>query len=188
MGVGTGMRTLAITQNMSADGSIEFLGDWFDPSDATEDLNAEVMRQSEAEDVLLLGRQTFEDFRGYWPHQTDDQTGITEHLNRVHKVVVSSTLTDPDWDNSSVLGADWRDRVRALKEKDGGDIVVTGSLTLVPAVIEAGLVDEYHLVTHPVIAGGGKKLFGNVSEMRRVRHQDTKTFASGIVTLKYKRA
>ena len=118
------MRTLAITQNMSADGSIEFLGDWFDPTAHAPDLNDEVMRQSEAEDVLLLGRQTFEDFRSFWPQQTDDQTGITAHLNRVHKVVVSSTLGDPEWENSTVLGADWRDRVRALKEEDGGDIVV----------------------------------------------------------------
>jgi dihydrofolate reductase len=153
------MRTLAITQNMSADGAIEFLGDWFDPTAHAEDLNAEVLRQSEAEDVLLLGRQTFEEFRSFWPQQTEDRTGIAAHLDRVHKAVVSSTLSEPGWGNSSVLGEDWRDRVRALKQEDGGDIVVTGSLTLCPAVIEAGLVDEYRLFVHPAVQGRGRRLF-----------------------------
>ena len=70
------MRTLAVTQNITVDGSVEFLGDWFDPT-AAPDLNAELDRESLAEDILLLGRQTFEDFRGFWPQQTDDQTGVT---------------------------------------------------------------------------------------------------------------
>jgi dihydrofolate reductase len=178
------MRTLAITQNMSADGSIEFLGDWFDPTAAAEDLNAEVMRQSEAEDILLVGRQTFEDFRSYWPKQTDDKTGITDHLNRVHKAVVSSTLTDPDWDNSSVLGADWRDQVRALKAEDGGDIVVTGSITLCPAVIEAGLVDEYRLFVHPAVQGRGRRLFPEGHETSLVL-KDSRAFSNGVVLLRY---
>ena len=178
------MRTLAITQNMSADGSIEFLGDWFDPVDQDEELAAEVRRQSEQEEILLLGRQTFTDFRGFWPHQTDDTTGVTDILNRVHKVVVSSTLGDPEWENSTVLGADWLDRVRALKEEDGGDIVVTGSLTLVPAVIEAGLVDEYRLFVYPAVQGGGRRLFPEGREAA-LTLKSCKTFANGVVLLVY---
>jgi dihydrofolate reductase len=178
------MRTLAITQNVSADGSPEFLGDWFDPTTPAPDLNAEVMRQSEAEDILLLGRQTFTDFRGYWPLQTDDQTGVAAHLDRVHKVVVSSTLGDPEWENSTVLGADWPDRVRALKEEDGGDIVVTGSLTLCPALIEAGLVDEFRLFVHPAVQGRGRRVFpdGYETSLRLVR---SLTFGNGVVLLVY---
>jgi dihydrofolate reductase len=178
------MRTLAITQNVSADGSPEFLGDWFDPTTPAPDLNAEVMRQSEAEDILLLGRQTFTDFRGYWPLQTDDQTGVAAHLDRVHKVVVSSTLGDPAWENSTVLGADWPDRVRALKEEDGGDIVVTGSLTLCPALIEAGLVDEFRLFVHPAVQGRGRRVFpdGYETNLRLVR---SATFGNGVVLLVY---
>ncbi len=178
------MRTLAITQNMSADGSPEFLGDWFDPTAHAHDLNEEVMRQSEAEDVLLLGRQTFEDFRSFWPKQTDDQTGITEHLNRVHKVVVSSTLGDPEWENSTVLGADWVERVRELKEEDGGDIVVTGSITLVPAVIEAGLVDEYRLFTFPAVQGRGRRLFPDGFETS-LELRDSRAFSNGVVLTVY---
>ena len=178
------MRTLAITQNMSADGSIEFLGDWFDPTNQDEELAAEVRRQSEREEILLLGRQTFTDFRGFWPRQTDDTTGVTDLLNRVHKVVVSSTLGDPEWENTTVLGADWLDRVRALKEEDGDDIVVTGSLTLVPAVIEAGLVDEYRIFVYPAVQGGGRRLFPDGHEAR-LELRDNRSFSNGVVLTTY---
>jgi dihydrofolate reductase len=178
------MRILAITQNLSADGSPEFLGDWFDPTAHTPDLNEELMRQSEAEDVLLLGRQTFEDFRGFWPLQTDDQTGITAHLNRVHKVVVSATLGDPEWENSTVLGADWRDRVRALKEEDGGDIVCTGSLTLCPALIEEGLVDEFRLFVFPAVQGRGRRLFPD-GHAAKLELKGSRSFSNGVVLTTY---
>jgi dihydrofolate reductase len=178
------MRTLAITQNLSADGSPEFLGDWFDPTAHAPDLNDEVLRQSEAEDVLLLGRQTFEDFRAFWPEQTDDRTGIAAHLDRVHKAVVSSTLGDPEWVNSTVLGADWRDRVRALKDEDGGDIVVTGSLTLAPAVLEAGLADELRLFTFPAVQGRGRRLFPDGYEAR-LELRSSRSFSNGVVLTVY---
>lgn len=97
------MRTLAITQNITLDGRVEMLGDWFDPTDQTPDLLAEVHRQDAACDAVLLGRRTFEDFRGYWPEQTDDATGITDQLNAVTKYVVSSSVADPRWRNSVVL-------------------------------------------------------------------------------------
>ena len=88
---------IIITQNMTLDGRVEMLDDWFDPQAQDDELSDELMRQSAEEDVLLLGRQTFEDFRGYWPLQTDDTTGVAQHLDRVDKRVVSSTLTDPGW-------------------------------------------------------------------------------------------
>jgi dihydrofolate reductase len=178
------MRTLAITENMSADGSIEFLGEWFDPTDQGDDLTAEARRQSEHEAYLLLGRQTFTDFRGFWPHQTDDPTGFAEILNRVQKLVVSSTLADPEWENSTILGADWRDRVRALKEEDGGDIVVTGSLSLVPDVIAAGLVDEYRIFLYPAVQGGGRRLFPEGHE-GRLELKESRAFDNGVVLLVY---
>src|ERR1700754_4199431 len=144
------MRTLAITQNITVDGSIEFLGDWFDPTAQDDELLAEINRQSAEEDILLLGRQTFEDLRTFWPQQHDDPTGIAAHLDRVAKYVVSSTLGDPGWVNSTVLGADWLDAVAGLKPEDGGDIVATGSISLCAPLIASGLVDEYRLFVHPV--------------------------------------
>src|SRR4051794_8364023 len=124
------MRTLVVTQNITLDGSIEFLGDWFDPTAEDADLAAETRRLSERGDALVLGRQTFEDFRRFWPKQTDDTTGVTDELNRIEKYVVSSTMTDPDWQHSTVLSGDWRQAIRELKESDGREIGVTGSIRL----------------------------------------------------------
>ena len=109
------MRKLVITQNITLDGSIEMLGDWFDPQSQDEELLAETHRQDAECDAMLLGRQTFEDFRSYWPIQSDDQTGITDYLNDVAKYVVSTTMTDPQWKNSTVIDGDPVRRVRELK-------------------------------------------------------------------------
>src|SRR5690348_6612694 len=119
------MRSLIITQNATLDGSIEMLQDWFDPQAQDDELIAEVRRQDETADALLLGRKTFEDFRGYWPHQTDDPSGVADYINSVAKYVVSSTMTDPEWGNSSVLSGDPVTDVATLKEAPGGDIVVS---------------------------------------------------------------
>ena len=107
------MRKLVITQNITVDGAIEMLGDWFDPQLADEDLVAESHRQDAEADALLVGRQTFEDFRGYWPNQSDDATGVTAYLNEVAKYVVSSTMTDPEWENSTVLAGDPVEQTRS---------------------------------------------------------------------------
>ena len=147
------MRTLVITQNITLDGSIEMLDDWFDPQAQDDDLLAELHRQDAESDALLLGRRTFEDFRGYWPAQTDDTTGVTDYLNTVAKYVVSSTIDDPGWANSTVLAGDPVEQVRELKTRPGRDIVVTGSITLTHALVSAGVVDEYRLFVYPVVQG-----------------------------------
>jgi dihydrofolate reductase len=183
------MRTLAITQNVTVDGSIEMLGDWFDPQGGpdqdTSDLLEELARQQDAADALVLGRQTFEDMRGYWPKQTDDTTGITEYLNNVQKYVVSSTMTDPEWERTTVLSGNPADEMRTLKEQPGRDIVVTGSITLGHALTEAGLVDEYRLFVYPVVQGRGRRLFPDGFEIPRLTLRDAKAFRSGITYSRY---
>jgi dihydrofolate reductase len=179
------MRTLAITQNITIDGSIEMLGDWFDPTDQDRELLEATRLQSEHGDALLLGRQTFEDFRGYWPQQTDDQTGITEELNQIQKYVVSSTMTDSQWQNSTVLTGDWIAQVRALKEQEGRDIAVTGSITLTHALIESGLVDEYRLFIYPAVQGRGRRLFPDGYEVPRLHLVDARRFQNGVSLLRY---
>jgi dihydrofolate reductase len=183
------MRTLAITQNVTLDGSIEFLDDWFDPQARglgdMADLQAEVQRQSSASDAMLLGRQTFEDFRSYWPHREDDTTGTSAYLDGVAKYVVSSTLTEPGWENTTVLAGDPVEGVRALKQAAGGDIVLTGSITLGHTLIEAGLVDEFRLFAYPVVQGRGRRLFPDGYRVDRLRLLDTRSFASGIVLTTY---
>jgi dihydrofolate reductase len=126
------VRTLAITENITVDGSIEMLGGCFNPqgqagADASDLL--ELHRQDRATDGLLVGRRTFEALRGYWPKQSDDTTGITANLNQVHEYVVSSTMPQPDWWNSTILTGDVIQKVGAQKDEPGRDIVVTGSIT-----------------------------------------------------------
>jgi dihydrofolate reductase len=179
------MRTLAITQNVTVDGSIEFLDHWFDPTNQDDELAAEIRRQSDEEDILLLGRRTFVELRSFWPHQTTDTTGIAAHLDRVAKYVVSSTLLDPDWANSIVLGDDWVDQVSALKQDDGGDVVVTGSISLCSALITARLVDEYRLFVHPFVQGRGRRLFPDDGRGLPVELRDSRRFPSGVVLLTY---
>lgn len=180
------MRTLAITQNITVDGSIEFLDDWFDPQAQDDELLEESRRQDSGADALLLGRRTFEDFRGFWPHQTDDSTGIAEYLNQVAKYVVSSTITDPQWDHSTVLAGDPVEQVAQLKAQPGRDIVVTGSITLGHTLIGAGLVDEYRLFVYPTVQGRGRRLFpaGHPTPGLRLMERP-KSFGGGIVLLKY---
>jgi len=183
------MRTLAITQNITLDGSIEFLDNWFDPQARglgdMADLQEEVQRQSAASDAMLLGRQTFEDFRSYWPHREDDTTGTSAYLDGVAKYVVSGTLTEPGWENTTILAGDPVEEVAALKQTDGDDIVLTGSITLGHALLDAGLVDEVRLFTYPVVQGRGRRLFPDGFQLDRLRLLDTRSFRSGIVLTTY---
>ena len=186
------MRTLALTENITLDGSIEMLGDWFDPQrqgdSAMGDVLEEQQRQGNQADAMLLGRKTFEAFREYWPKQTNDTTGITEYLNRVQKYVISSTLTDPQWENSTVLSGDPVENVKLLKQQDGKDIVMTGSITLAHALIAAGLVDEYRLFVYPTVQGRGRRLFPDGFEVSQLRLVDSKAFRSGILLQRYTHA
>ncbi len=137
------------------------------------------------QDALLVGRRTFEDFRGYWPAQTDDSTGVTDYLNTVAKYVVSSTLDEPRWENTTVPRGDPVDAVRALKARSGKDIVLTGSITLSHELTGAGVVDEFRLFVYPVVQGRGRPLFPAGSAIPKLRLIDTLNFPSGIVLLKY---
>jgi dihydrofolate reductase len=180
------MRKLVITQNITLDGSIEMLDDWFDPQLQDDDLLEESHREDANADALLVGRQTFEDFRGYWPNQTDDTTGVTDYLNQVAKYVVSSTMTDPEWANSTVLTGDPIEQVRALKSQPGLDIVLTGSISLAHTLIPAGVVDEYRLFVYPTVQGRGRRLFPDGAAIPTLRLvEPPKAFRSGIALLRY---
>jgi dihydrofolate reductase len=184
-------RRLVVTENITANGVIEFTDDWFDPAQQgdVEDLLAVMQAQMATEEALVLGRQTFEDFRGYWPLQTDDTTGSTEHLNRVHKYVVSSTMTDPAWSNSTVLSGRLEDEVAALTAHgDGGDVGVTGSISVVHALMRADLVDEYRLFVYPVLSSRGRNLMPSGLGLQGLRLTECASFRSGVVLQVYTRS
>jgi dihydrofolate reductase len=113
------------------------------------------------------GRCTFEALRCYWPNQPEDLTGVTKHLNEVRKYVVSSTITDPQWQNTTVMRGDPVRNVRMLKEEQARDIVITGSISLCHTLINAELVDEYRPFIYPVVQGRG--LFPDGFELARLR-------------------
>ena len=181
---------LVVTQNITLDGVVDLSDDWFRPAGADGahdvELEEELRRQDTTCDAMLLGRRTFEDFRAYWPQQTDDTTGITDYLNDVSKYVLSTTLQDPEWERTAVLRN--VDDTRALKSETGADIVTTGSISLVRELIAAGLVDEYRLFTYPVVLGRGQRLFAGATEVPPLRLLESQPFRSGIVLLRYRPA
>jgi dihydrofolate reductase len=183
------MRNLVITENITLDGVIDASEGWFAPAGEEDvdqsDLNEALREQAAAADAVLFGRVTFEEMRGFWPLQTNDKTGVTEYLNNVEKYVVSSTMTEPEWQRSTVLSGDVVDDVRELKGREGKDIVVTGSITLAHELIARGLVDEYRLFVYPIVIGRGARLFETTANVGKLRLLDCRRFHSGIVLTRY---
>ena len=181
------MRDLIITENITLDGVIDAAEGWFMPAGDEDtdqsDVIAALAEQREAADAFLTGRLTFEQMRGFWPQQTDDETGVSDYLDRVEKYVVSTTLEDPGWEPTTILRV--LDDVRALKGRDGADIVVTGSLTLVPDLIAAGVVDEYRLFVYPVVLGRGQRLFQDATDVPRLDLDEKPPVAYGHVLIGY---
>jgi len=179
------MRRLLLTENITADGRIEMLDEWFDPSpDGDIQVWLEgVERLGASSDAVLLGRRTFEDFRGHWPQHTDEPAGA--YLDQVQKYVVSSSMTDPQWRNSTILPGDPVEEVGRLKDSDGGDITLCGSITLAHAVLAAGLVDEIRLLIYPAVQGRGKGLVSGDTSLLRLELLESKASRSGVALLRY---
>ena len=136
-------------------------------------------------DTFLLGRTTYQIWAAFWPTATGEPATPAKEFNRRKKAVVSSTLTDPSWENTEVLGADWPDRVAEMKGEEGGDILVSGSADLVNGLMERGLVDEYQILLFPVVLGSGKHLFRDGTPAYPMRLMKTQTFDTGVVLLVY---
>jgi dihydrofolate reductase len=135
-------------------------------------------------EALLLGRVTYEGFAKAWPSVTDE-AGFADKFNSMPKYVISSTLENPEWNNSTVLGGDVREEVAKLKQELDGDIVVHGSAQLVHALIEHDLVDELRLMVYPVVLGSGKRLFSETSDRKPLRLVESKTVGDGVAILIY---
>jgi dihydrofolate reductase len=138
-----------------------------------------------ASDALLLGRVTYEGFASAWPSMEGE---FADKFNSMPKYVVSSTLEDPDWNNSTVLEGDVVDEVAKLRQERDGDIVVHGSAQLVQTLVENDLVDELRLMVFPVFLGRGKRLFADTSDKKPLRLLDSKTVGDGIAILTYEPA
>jgi dihydrofolate reductase len=138
-----------------------------------------------ASEALLLGRVTYEGFAEAWPSRDGE---FADKFNNMPKYVVSSTLDEPEWNNSTVLKGDLAEEVGKLKREHDGDIVVHGSATLVQTLIEHDLVDELRLMVYPVVLGSGKRLFGDTSAGKPLRLVESKVVGDGVSILIYRPA
>jgi dihydrofolate reductase len=133
-----------------------------------------------ASEVLLLGRVTYEGFAKAWPSRSGD---FADKFNTMPKYVVSTTLKDPEWNNSTVIDGDVAEGVARLRQDVDGDILVNGSVQLVQTLMEHDLVDEYRLMVFPTILGAGKRLFGETGEAAALRLVDAKPAGETLILI-----
>src|SRR5262245_39059906 len=186
------MGKLVVTEFVSLDGVMQAPGGedfkypgWSFEFDRGEDGNEFKLTETLESDALLVGRVTYESFAGAWPSREGE---FADKFNTMPKYVVSSTLEDPEWNNTTVLEGDVVEAASKLKEDLDGIIQVPGSLRLVQALLEAGLVDELHLMVFPVILGTGRRLFGDTSDKSDWRLTEAKPVGpDGVLVLVYER-
>lgn len=174
---------LVATEYVSLDGVFEepglWSGPWFD-----EDAITFKSEELEAADAQLLGRKTYEGFAAAWPIM-EDAGDFGVKMNMMPKYVVSSTLKNPTWTNTTVIAGDVVRAVRELKQKPGGDLLLAGSGQLFNALLRENLLDVVRLMVYPVVLGKGPRLFAGEGAQRNFELSDVKRFAKGIVVLEY---
>jgi dihydrofolate reductase len=139
-------------------------------------------------DAQLLGRITYEGFAAAWPNMEDD-AGFAEKMNGMPKHVVSTTIKDPEWENSTVISANVPEEVAKLKDQYEGDILIAGSAKLIATLLENDLVDEWRLMVFPTILGEGKKLFPDGIDRRKLKLTEDRALGpDGIRLLRYEKA
>ncbi len=186
------MSKLIVTEFVSLNGVVEAPGGepthphtgWTFDFHGDEQMQYKLDEVHEAES-LLIGRKTYEGFSAAWPERDGE---FADKMNSMPKYVVSSTLTDPEWSNTTVLSGDVVGEVKRLKERNGGPILVAGSATLVHALVEADLVDEYRVMLFPVLIADGLRMFPGTSEKKPLTLVDAKTFDSGVSVLTFEPA
>jgi dihydrofolate reductase len=189
------MGKIVVTEFVSLDGVIESPGGgedykhagWtfeIDRGEEGDKFKLDELREAEAQ---LLGRVTYEGFAAAWPTM-EDEAGFAEKMNGMPKYVVSSSLEEASWNNSTILRGDIADEVAKLHREIDGVILVAGSARLVQSLLEHDLVDELRLMVFPVVLGEGKRIFGDVTEKKPLNLVDSKTLGAGIALLTYEPA
>lgn len=168
---------------ISLDGVVEAPDSWHFPY-FNDEMGAAVGAMMSGNDAMLIGRKTYEEFASYWPTANPDDP-TTAQMNGTRKYVVSTTLTDPAWENSTVVSGDVQAEIAKLTRDQ--QLGVSGSGTLVRWLLEEGLLDELHLLVHPLVVGNGKKLFVDGKQVPLQLLSST-TFSTGVLHLVYARA
>ncbi len=188
------MSRIVVTEFVSLDGVMQapggdddfVRGAWtfeYERSDAATEFKATETFDS---DALLLGRKTYDGFAAAWPERSGDP--FSDKFNAMPKFVISSTLSDPEWNNTTVFAPPLEDAVAQVKDRVPGYALVHGSCQLVQTLLAADLVDELRLMTFPVILGTGKKLFGDTSESKKFKLEELNDVGDGVTTAVYRRA
>jgi dihydrofolate reductase len=167
-------------------GEMDWIGEIYD--EAMGKYESDLVSQA---DTLLLGRVTYQSFAGSWPHVPDnpnapeDEKEYARKLNAMRKIVFSRTLESVEWNNSTLRKEVIPEEIEQLKREPGRNMLIYGSASLVQALTNHGLIDEYQLLFHPVILGGGKPLFQDLTQQVKLKLVNTKTHPSGVVVLTY---
>ncbi len=184
------MGRIVVTEFISLDGVMEAPGGgenfkhggWTFKINRGEDGDKFKLDETLNSEALLLGRVTYQGFAAAWPSMTGE---FADKFNSMPKYVVSSTLQDPSWNNSTVLKGDVVASVSQLKQSIGGDIVVHGSAMLVQTLLEHDLVDELRLMVFPVVLGSGKRLFGETTNKKSLQLVESKIVGDGVAIMTY---
>jgi class 3 adenylate cyclase/dihydrofolate reductase len=185
------MRRVIVSEFMTLDGVIEAPGheEHRDGRNAwslqltSDDMEKYSIDQLFEIDAFLLGRVTYEIWAAFWP--SAPKSDLADRINALPKYVVSRTLKAVLWNNSSLITGDATAEISRLKQDPGGDILISGSADLVSSLMKDDLIDEFRLMVHPIVLGSGKRLFRDESETAHLRLIDSRTFASGVVLLRY---
>jgi dihydrofolate reductase len=167
-------------------GEMDWIGELYD--DAMSSYENELVSQA---DTLLFGRVTYESFAGSWPYVPDNPTAsegekaYARQLNAMRKIVFSRTLDRVEWNNSTLRKEVIPAEIEHLKQEPGRDILIYGSASLIQTLTSQGLIDEYQVLIHPVLLGGGKPLFHNIGRQVKLHLVNAKTHPSGVVVLSY---
>jgi dihydrofolate reductase len=187
------MARIVVTEFVSLDGVMEAPGGgedfrhagWTFEIERGDEGDQFKLDETMGSEALLLGRVTYEGFARAWPTREGE---FADKFNSMPKYVVSSTLKDPDWTNTTVLDGDVVEEVTKLKDELNGDVVVHGSAQLAQTLVEHDLVDELRLMVFPVVLGNGKRLFGETTDKKPLRLAESKVVGDGVMILRYERA
>ncbi len=184
------MGKIVISENVTLDGVIQdptgeegfARGGWFGHIKDRREVARLALDDALGAEALLLGRRSYEFFAARWPSRSGE---LADRLNSLPKFVVSSTLKDPGWNNSTVLRGDATEEISRLRQELDGEILVLGSFQLARTLMEHGLIDELRLKVFPVVLGAGQRLFGDTHETKPMRLLDSQIIEDGVIVLAY---
>jgi dihydrofolate reductase len=181
------MRKVIVSEFISLDNVIESPEKWHFPyiSDDFNEHNVKAILEAAA---FLYGSNTYQAFASFWPSMTNNEYGIADKLNNAPKYVVSKSMNDATWNNSTILSGDLTEEIKSIKQQGNGIIAMTGSGTLIHSMMQANLIDQFDLLLHPIVVGSGQRLFTDGMSSYPLKLVETQTFNSGVILLRYQPA